>query len=262
MKPALCNELFSDYAPLEFCRIARRAGFLGVELDPESIEDEEEWRQAIRASDLSLLGFHLLFPRDSELNLLSERPEVRRDSWDHLTRLADRCSGMGGSILVLGSGSQRRRGSQEPESVASRFVDEVREFLERTEGTGTTICLEPLPPSRTDFLNSLDEVAALLGRVKHPRLKSMFDFHNATSPAEEWPLLLEHHLDSIAHVHFNDRRGGFPGEITPPHIRTLRTLRDCGYDGWISVEIFARDGTGIEAMGQALVSAITEVQDR
>lgn len=262
MKPALCNELYSDYAPLEFCQIARRAGFLGVELDPGTVRNEKEWRRAIGDNGLSLVGFHLLFPKDSELNLLSESRRIRRASWDWLVGLTDLCYRMGGSILVLGSGSQRRRGSQELDGVTSRFADELREFLARSDGTRTTICLEALPPCRTDFLNTLDEVSALIDRVGHPRLRGMFDFHNATAAPKEWPSLVERHLDSFAHVHFNDERGGFPEKITYHHMKTMEKLWDHRYTGWLSVEIFAQDGGGIVAMGRALASAIAEVQDR
>ena len=51
------------------------------------------------------------------------------------------------------------------------------------------LCLEPLAPSETDFLNTCDQAEALIARVGHPNLKLHMDVkaQSGEGPAGPFP---------------------------------------------------------------------------
>src|SRR5205809_986440 len=72
---------------------------------------------------------------------------------------------------------------------------------------GVTYCIEPLARNQTAFVNTVEEAAAIAGRVGHSHLRTMIDC-SAAGQAEAEPVdaLVRRWLPTglIAHMHFND----------------------------------------------------------
>ena len=73
--------------------------------------------------------------------------------------------------MVLGSPKQRDLLPGVTTEVADSHAEEVFcRIMPRLDEIGVTLCLEPLAPSETEWLNTCDQANALIARVDHPKL--------------------------------------------------------------------------------------------
>ncbi|TVQ37258.1 MAG: sugar phosphate isomerase/epimerase [Spirochaetaceae bacterium] len=257
MRYAICNELLGGRSFADACDLVARAGFEGIEIAPYTLAEDPGTidiiaargiRRIMRDAGLACAGLHWLLTAPAGLHLVHPDPDSRSRSWDLLHRLVDLCGELEGDVLVLGSGKQR--GQTEGVSTAeARGV--LRDGLGRLgvscERAGVSLLLEPLPARITSSINTLEEARSLVSDIGHPRIASMFDFHNCEDETLSWARLIGKYRDLIRHVHLNDRSGGFPSlpELDPEQraafAAAFRTLRTIGYQGWISLEVFDVD---------------------
>lgn len=88
------------------------------------------------------------------------------------------------------------------------------------------------------LLNTLDRVAALLERNKnHPHIKlSAGTFHMALEENDLYTALATH-AAQLGSIHLADHNGRLPGEGWIDFSRVISTLRNGGYDGWLTVSV-------------------------
>lgn len=252
---AICNETWGDLPFAETCRRIADAGYDGVEIAPFTLANEfgkpgaddltADERRTVRAAaedaGLSIAGLHwLLVPPPDGLHLTTPDDAVRARTSDYLRKIADLCADLGGTILVLGSPKQRSLDDSTPRSVGrERFLGALTDCLAVCADRGVTLCLEPLGPGETNFLNTLAEARECIEATgNHPACRTIFDVKAAATESSSFEALIAANADIIAHVHANDvnRRGPGFGETRFPPI--LSALRSVGYSGWISVEVF------------------------
>jgi sugar phosphate isomerase/epimerase len=97
--------------------------------------------------------------------------------------------------------------------------------------------LEPVNRYETDFVNTVPEGVALLGKVGMPNLKLMPDvFHmnieDVTIDGE-----LSRYINDIAYVHFADSNRQAPGRGHTDFKSIVNQLKQAGYEGWVALEI-------------------------
>lgn len=254
MRYAACNEIAADLTFAETCELLARFGFDGVEIAPYTLADDpgaidattvRQARRAIGNAGLVCAGLHWLLRAPAGLHLVHADPGVRRRSWALLHALVDLCGELGGDVLVLGSGKQRAC----PEDVsaeAARSVlrDGLAALGDRCERAGVLFLLEALPARITNVINTLDQAEQLLLQVGHPRVMTMFDFHNCADETGSWDHLIRTYAGLTRHVHLNDRAGRAPSlarldeSERDQFAAAFRALRATGYRGWVSLEVF------------------------
>lgn len=121
---------------------------------------------------------------------------------------------------------------------ADRLGRCLESTLRRAEQHGLTLCLEPLPPPEADFILNLQEAVDLVKRFNHPCLKTIFDVKSASSEGTPLPALIRQYAPWIAHVHANDANRRGPGFGETDFVPILRALREIGYQGYVSIEVF------------------------
>ena len=155
---------------------------------------------------------------------------------EHVDLVADRMAGLGGKIVVLGSGGARRRpeGVTEEEAIAQilEFIDGAAPLL---KSRGITMALEHLNSGETNTINSVAEAKALLPRIDHDNVKLLVDLYHMLQEGESLDVL-EDGEGLVAHVHVADTGRVRPGagEADFPAFRDQ--LRKINYTGGISVE--------------------------
>ena len=104
---------------------------------------------------------------------------------------------------------------------------------------GVTLCLEPLTPKETNFINTCAEAMAIIHAVSHPSLQLHQDV-KAMLGGEQTPVpdLIERFKHRTRHFHVNDTNLLGPGMGETDYVPIVQALRDSGYGGWISVEVF------------------------
>ncbi len=101
------------------------------------------------------------------------------------------------------------------------------------------LCLEPLAPSETNFLNTCDQATDLIRRVDHPRLRLHMDVKAQSSEAGTTvPDLIRRHAPRAGHFHAQDVNLRGPGMGAVDFGPILAALVESGYDRWVSVEVF------------------------
>ncbi len=245
---AICNETFQDLKFESACRAARDAGYQGIEIAPFTLSDQpaaldSARRKAIRASieneGLKCVGLHHLLKAPANLHITTPQAATRRKSWDHLRAMVELCVDLGGEILVLGSGKQRGRieGTTQADAV-SRLEEGLRALEPVNRDHKTTMLLEALAPHLCDVVNTLDEAAAIVGRIDSPHIATLFDVHNAVNEELPHPALVKKHYSHIRHVEVNELDGRYPGTGKYNFRELLQQLKNLSYGGWIALEVF------------------------
>lgn len=263
MKYSVCNELFGRMPLRDALSIVRGAGYGGVELAPFTVfgdfsepairEGTALAKEALASSGLSFAGFHWLLVGPPGLHATSPDAATRRRTWEHLGRLVDAAAELGGGALVLGSPRQRSStgGSTRADSV-KRLAEELSRIAPRAASAGSPLLLEALPSEVTDVVNTMAEAREIVDSIGSPGVACMFDFHNTGDETDSWEGLIRAAGGRIRHVHANEpdgtcpRRGG--ADLGP----AFHALRDTGFAGWLSVEIFEEPHDPAAALAEAM----------
>ena len=246
---AICNEVFENRYFADTCRAIRQAGYTGIEIapftlaeDPAAIPPAErcEYRDMMASEGLEFVGLHWLMVSPKGLHVTTPDAALRARSWQHIHQLIDLCADLGpGGILVFGSPKQRGTTGGLSRAEATRhFVDGFASVAPHAGERGVTILMEALPSGQCDVVTSLDEAAALVRRIGHPAVRTMFDSNNAVEETEPHAALVERHYDLIRHIRVNELDGRHPGTGSYDFHSVFEVLRRHAYPGWISAEVF------------------------
>jgi sugar phosphate isomerase/epimerase len=104
---------------------------------------------------------------------------------------------------------------------------------------GVRLCLEPLTPNETNFLNTCAEAQELIDRIDHPNLCLHQDV-KAMKLAESKPIpeLIAEYAGRVGHFHANDTNLLGPGMGETDFVPIFAALARAKYAGWVSVEAF------------------------
>jgi sugar phosphate isomerase/epimerase len=248
MKFAICQELFEGWAWERQCRFAAEVGYRGLEVAPFTLAGHPrevsaarraELRKTAENAGLEIIGLHWLLARTTGLHLTSDDESVRRKTAEYLLELCELCGDLGGRVMVFGSPLQRNLAENVSREQAMCYAEEVfRQCLPRLDERGVTICVEPLTPKETNFINTCAEGAELIARVGHPRVMLHQDVKAMLSEPEPIPVLIDRYKDLTRHFHVNDSNLLGPGMGETDYAPIFRALRASGYEGWVSVEVF------------------------
>ncbi len=257
-KLAVCNETFQGAEFAEGCRLAVETGYTGLEIAPWTLSEDpaslsadrrRECRAAMAQAGVAYVGLHSLLTAPlGELHVTTPDDAVREKSWDYFRQLIDLCADLGDNgLMILGSGKQRRAvGGSSMEDAVKRLRDGLASVADHAGDRGVTILPETLAPHLCDVLTSMDQTRAMVDEIQHPAIQTMFDTHNAVAEITPHDELIRQHADLIKHVHINEMDGRHPGTGDYDFSVPLRALKEVGYDGWLSLEVFKFEPSGEE----------------
>jgi sugar phosphate isomerase/epimerase len=248
MRFATCNEQFEGWPFDRVCRFVRSAGYEGLELAPFTLAPSITELSAARrvtlkqqAADagVAIIGLHWLLAKTEGLYLTSPDSEVRQRTAGYLVALAEACRDLGGGVMVFGSPSQRSLLPGVVREDAYKWAaDTFRQAMPALADCGVTLCMEPLSPAETDFVNTCDDALRLAELVDHPAFVLHLDvkamYSEPTPPVD----LIRRHGGHTGHFHANDANRRGPGFGDVDFVPIFRALVDSGYDRWVSVEVF------------------------
>jgi sugar phosphate isomerase/epimerase len=222
-------------------RQAARLGYDGVELALKLASEVD--RAALRGwlgeagIEVSCISTGQVF---AALGLtLSAADAARRAEAQAVFRdLVDLASEFGGMVNI-----GRARGSigVRPRSeVEGLFLESVGALCEYAAPRGVTLLVEPVNRYEIDFINSVEDGAALLDRLGAPNLKLMPDVFHMNIEDRTIGGELARHARHVGYVHLADSNRLAPGWGHTDFSDVFRGLRASGYDGWVSVEILPR----------------------
>jgi D-psicose/D-tagatose/L-ribulose 3-epimerase len=246
---AMCNEAFESWSLEDTCRSLKQAGYDGIEIAPFTLAEDpaditeaqrREYREVIRSEGLQFVGLHWLMVSPKGLHVTTPDAALRARSWEHIRNLIDLCADLGpDALMIFGSPKQRSTTEGATREQATRyFVKGLTSVAPHAEERGVTVLVEALPSDQCDVVQSLDEAAAIVREIDSPAVRTMFDSHNAVREAEPHAVLVDRHFDLIRHVHVNEMDGRHPGTGNYDFKPVMSVLRQRGYSGWVSLEVF------------------------
>lgn len=248
MRYAICNETFEDWEFARVCATAAELGYGGIEVAPftlapritdVSAERRAELRRHAADAGIAVVGLHWLLAKTEGFTVTSPDATVRATTAHYLGELARGCRDLGGDLMVFGSPMQRRIPPGKTLAEATDFaLDTFARALPEIEDAGIRVCLEPLAPTEADFLTTCAETVALLDRIGHPNFVLHLDVKAMSSEAEPVPELIRKYAVRAGHFHANDANRRGPGFGDTDFRPIFAALRESGYGGWVSVEVF------------------------
>lgn len=248
MKFAICNEQFEGWEFDRVCRFVSSVGYEGLEVAPFTlapwITDVPPQRRAelrLQADDagVEIFGLHWLLAKTEGLYLTSPDASVRQRTAAYLGSLAGACHDFGGSLMVFGSPKQRSLlPGVSPDQAYEWAAETFRAALPAIADCGVTLCMEPLSPAETDFVNTCADALRLAAMVNHPNFVLHLDVKAMSSETTPVPELIRRHGGGAGHFHANDANLRGPGFGPIDFVPIFRALRDVSYNRWVSVEVF------------------------
>lgn len=248
MKFAICNEMFQGWKMDDVLRYAKRLGYDAVEVAPftlaESVDDipqaeRRRLRDQSSALGIEIAGIHWVLVSPQGLSINAPDRAVRERTANYFVSLTHYCADIGGKVMVVGSPKQRNVLDGVTFSQAWEWaVETFRPAVKMAEERGITICFEPLAPTETNFINTAAEAIRFVQEVPSPAFKIILDVKAMSSESKPIPEIIRDSAGYFAHVHANDpnRKGPGMGELDYHPI--FQALKEVGYDGYVSVEVF------------------------
>ena len=248
MKFAICNEIFQDWKLDDALAHAAKAGYDAVEIAPFTIakyvtEISAAQRQQIRDSaaraGIAICGLHWVLVNAEGMYLNHTDAAVRARTAKYFCDLVDFCADLGGGVIVVGSPKQRNllpgvTATQAWDWAAETFRDSVK----RAEDRAVTICLEPLAPAETDFINTAADAIRFTEQFRSPNFQIILDVKAMCSEAKPIPQIIRESSPRFAHFHANDKNLKGPGFGDVDFKPIAAALKEAGYNGYVSVEVF------------------------
>lgn len=188
-----------------------------------------------------------VLPRDA--NLISADAATRANGVEFLKKCIDRTADLGAPLMCgplyagLGVMTGRRRTDKE----WGWAVRGLRAASARAQKRGVCMCIEPLNRFETYFLNTLEDAARLVRDVDSPNVKIHFDTFHSNIEERHPAAALRAVANDIGHVHISENDRGIPGTGHVDWKGILKSLKDIGYDGWLTIESFAQPEPALAA---------------
>jgi sugar phosphate isomerase/epimerase len=249
MRYAICQELYEAAPWDDQCRRIAEAGYTGIEVAPFTIADDlstvsdqtlQQMKQTAADHGLEIIGLHWLLAKTQGLHLTSADADIRAATTNYLKLLAHVCSQLGGKVMVFGSPQQRSLQEGVTTAEAMEYAADVfRNATATFEQHEVELCVEPLTPLETDFLNTCEQAVELIEMVDHPTMRLHQDVKAMLGgEADDIPAVIHRYKDYCGHFHVNDSNLLGPGMGDTDFRPILKALLETGYSGWVSVEVF------------------------
>jgi len=241
---------------VDIARGLKEIGYNGIEvaaptLSPDFLQPNfpengaPRIRKVIENLGMQIVSLHWLLAK-TDAYLTHPTIEVQDAAIETIVKLIKLAAALGCNVVVHGSPAQRNLLCNVSHSQAFDIIVRVyKSVMRRVENLGVTVCFEQLSRSETDVITTMADLSELVQAVGHEFFRAQLDFKAlfpACQSAEEAAEVI------IAcgaggrfynHVHANDptsMSGPGTGEWNMDLL--FQTLKNIGYKGHISVEIF------------------------
>jgi len=248
MRYAICNEHWGS-APFEkVCEDAAQCGYQGLELAPFTLADDPrdltlaDATRLVRIATsfgLEIIGLHWLLTKPAWMHITTPDAMLRKDAMKFGQQMARFCGALGGKVMVWGSPKARNVLPEWDYAEATkRAVDVVRGVAEIAGQNGATLGMEPLSRKDSNWLTTAAEGIEFCKAVDHPACKLHLDVKAMSDESKSIPDIIRDSKEWFIHFHTNDPNLLGPGMGEVKYEPIIAALREVGYDGWLSTEVF------------------------
>jgi 5-keto-L-gluconate epimerase len=187
---------------------------------------------------LAVAGMNGVLPASGH-NILVESERERRRGIDQVLRVIDLCAELGGHVVTVGSTGARNI----PDGMARdiwypRALAAYRQWGDYAEPRGVHVTVEIINRYEANWGRSIAEGLAFLEAASHPNLGLTIDTFHMSLEEGRFADAIAGAGVHIRHVHTADSNRQAPGAGNLAFGPLLRALRDTGYRGYLSLELF------------------------
>lgn len=219
----------------------KAAGFDGVELpvfggkpaDYKPIRAELD-KQGLKCTTVTILT--------KETNAISPDAAIRQKAFEWLKTMVE-INHVLGSETVCGpyhSALGEFSGTGPTADEKKWSADVLRATAEFAKQANLMLAIEYLNRFECYFLNTAVAARELVGLVNHPNFRTMYDSFHAHIEEKDAAAAIRTVAPVLAHVHISENDRGTPGTGQVNWDATFKTLKEVGYDGWLTIEAFGR----------------------
>ena len=251
MKFGICNETFQGWKIDDIFSYCARIGYDAVEVAPFTLAkyvtdippaERKRIRESAAKAGIAISGIHWVLVQAEGMYLTSPDAATRERTAKYFCDLVDFCADIGGKIIVVGSPKQR---SLLPgvtfEQAWTWATDVFRPSVKLAEKRGVTICFEPLAPVETNFINTAADGIRFTQQLGSRNFQVILDVKAMSSEAKPIPQIIRESKGNFAYFHANDANMKGPGFGDVDFRPIAAALKEVGYDGYVSVEVFKYD---------------------
>jgi sugar phosphate isomerase/epimerase len=266
MKLAFSTNAFKQVSLEESLRQIAACGYAGVEIMadvPHAYPPHMDSRRRRTVADLlkelrlglaNLNAFTLFAQGDTwHPSWIEAEAEARSRRYEHTLGAIRLARDLGAPGISLEPGGPLPAGMGRAAAM-DLFREGLRRVLPLAEECGVNLLVEPEPHL---LIERPEEFEELVAGFSHPRLGLNFDIGHfycvGVDPADAARRLAPH----IRHVHLEDiapsreHRHLVPGRGAIDLVRVLGALRDRGYNGWVTVELYPYEAQAREVAEEA-----------
>jgi len=251
MKIALFTGGFSKYPVERAFRAAAKNGYDGIEIGgfrPHAYAPDLARGGAKKIRQLSAdygLPIVSYAPENtgSPYSLVFEDPDMNAESLDYFKLTLDMAKEIGSEYCMFACNHPGY--GRNKEDVKKIFIENMHILTEHAEEIGQTIILEPVTPYEGTIITTSDDVHWALSQINSPRFKCMLDLACPLTCGEPISEYFEKMGDDVKHIHLIDAESTsedhlIPGDGEMDFPRIITYLKEVGYDGYLSLELFSR----------------------
>jgi sugar phosphate isomerase/epimerase len=235
----ICNEIFKDWKLEDAMAFAKKSGYDALEIAPFTLAPYVTDIPPAERAGIAISGIHWVLVQAEGMYVTHPDQAVRDRTSRYFCDLVDCCADFGGTRIIVGSPKQRNLMDGVSYEQAWEWAEKVfADSVKRAEDKGIVICFEPLAPSETNFVNTAEEAVRFTGQFKSPAFKIILDVKAMSSESKPIPQIIRESWPHFAYFHANDANLKGPGFGDVDFRPIAAALKEVGYDGYVSVEVF------------------------
>jgi sugar phosphate isomerase/epimerase len=216
-------------------------GFDAVEIFPAAAEDLDarEIKRLCAAHNLKVaaIGTGAGWVKH-KLRLTDPDPAVRRRAQDFIAAIVDFAGGFG-APAILGSMQGRWEGGVTREQALSWLAGALEQLGPRAAAQGVPLLYEFLNRYETNLFNRVADSLEFLKTLRTQNVKLLCDLFHMNIEEPDLAAALRLAGPKLGHIHFADSNRRAIGLGHTDMKPVMAALRDVGYDGYLSAEVFA-----------------------
>ena len=177
-----------------------------------------------------------------ETNIASVDKKIRAAGLDQIKWAVDMCANLDARILCgpFHSTNSLFSGAPPTKDEKQWSAEMLHRAAEYAGDVNVTLCPEALNRFECYLYNTMTDLKTLIEKVDHPNLRGMYDTHHSNIEEKSQASALKTIAPYLKHVHISENDRGTPGSGQVNWNDVFQTLKEIGYDGWLTIEAFSR----------------------
>ena len=222
------------------CRQAAELGFDAVEVFPPDAETLEELdlRGLLARYGLKLAAVGTGAGWVKHKLRLTDPDRARRDPARLFVQSIVEAAGNLGAPAIIGSMQGRWGDGMDRDEATFYLADALTGLGNHAATFGVPLLYEPLNRYETNFANTLADGSRILRTLQCDNVKLLADLFHMSMEEADLPAALRTAAGDVGHVHFADSNRRAVGDGHTDMAPIIRVLREIGYEGYLSAEVF------------------------